>query len=547
MPLPIGSDKTPWPPTEISALLLKMAQWGAWYTGDLQKLQAAYGGGDIQDSTGFFASDHGGFKATIGRTLQRWFVGEPTRGPDRLTKLPIPIGAQMCQASADLLFADPVVVTSSDAATQERLEAMLDDHAHAMYAEAAEGCAALGGVYLRATWDIKAYPDGPFTTIRDADSAIPEFLFGRLQAVTFWTVVERTDERVMRLLERHEIDPFTGNGVIRYALYQGKDDRLGTRVGLSASPVTAAMEANPDLQMGTLIDTKSPGLAVTYVPNQRPNRLWRTHSIGRYLGRSDLDGVEHLMDQLAEVMSAWTRAIRLGKARIFVAKHLLKNGGPGNGQIADLEQEAYTQVESLAGADLSLAEQVQMLEPRVNYEQYRATAEALTEQILQMAGYSMQTFGVGDTGTVRTATEIESRERRSLMTRDRKIREWRPALEEHLRKLLAIDNALFGGKSNPEADIDIEFASNVQETTLALANTALAQFQSQSASRKERVKGLHPDWDDDAVDEEVKALEAEFPDIGALPDPGMDPFGGSSDTARSVVSESQSAPSVRAA
>ncbi|MGO7983894.1 hypothetical protein ACC691_39320, partial [Rhizobium johnstonii] len=75
---------------------------------------------------------------------------------------------------------------------------------------------------------------------------------------------------------------------------------------------------------------------------------------------------------------------------------------------------------------------------------YKATADALIEMILQEAGYSMQTFGVQpDGGGDKTATEIESKERLSLMTRARKMRAWKPALQEHITKLLAIDNEFF--------------------------------------------------------------------------------------------------------
>lgn len=548
MPLPIGSDTTKWPPPGLAPVFTRMAQWSALYSNDLQKIQAAFGGGEIQDQTGFFASDKGGFRATLSRTLQRFFLGEPTRGPDRLSKVPVPVAAELCQGSADLLFADPVTVDSEHEATRDRLLELLDDREHTTYAEAAELAACLGGVYLRTTWDVKVRPDGPFTTLRDADQAVPEFLHGVLVAVNFWTVVARADTEVWRLIERHETradDDGPDTGYIVYRLYKGTDEVLGTLQSLDALASTRGMLNNPDMGQDQSISTKSPGLAVTYVANQRPNRLWRSNEVGRYLGRSDLDGVEHLIDQLAEVTTAWVRAIRLGKARLFVGEHLLKNGGPGNGNVANLEQEAYTAVKTVAGPNASVADAVTMVEPAVHYEQYAATAEHLMEQILQMAGYSMQTFGVGDTGTVRTATEIESKERRSLLTRERKIREWRPALVAHLGKMLAVDNALFEGKSDPE-QVDVNFTDGVQETQLALANTALALFQSQSASVERRVRIVNPDWDDDDVLDEVDKIEKEFaPD--PLDEPGMGAMGGGSGGVRASASQSTGSESQSAA
>ena len=67
---------------------------------------------------------------------------------------------------------------------------------------------------------------------------------------------------------------------------------------------------------GDMISTGSPGLAVVYVPNQRPSS-WRNDPLGQHLGRSDLAGVESLMDALDEAYSSWMRDIRLGKARLL--------------------------------------------------------------------------------------------------------------------------------------------------------------------------------------------------------------------------------------
>jgi A118 family predicted phage portal protein len=523
MPLPVSDTVNAWPPVYLVPILTKMNQWSAWYTGDIEKLQAAYGGGTASnDVTGFFASDHGGFKATVGRTMQRWFVAQRPLGAERNTKLPIPIAAEMCQASADLLFADPATVTVTDEATQDRLNDLMDDGLHSTLAEAAEVCAALGGVYLLVSWDPAVVPDAPFVTIKDADQAIPEFKWGRLQAVTFWSVVHTEGKVVYRHLERHELR--NGVGFIVHGLYMGETDRLGTRVSLETIPATAALTANPDMQMDGSLSTESPGLDVVYIPNQTPNRIWRTDPIGRHLGRSDLDGVEHLMDQLAETMSDWMRARRVARARIMMAKNLLKNAGPGQGSVANLDQELFTELPGmLGGAAMPLADQIQVLEPTFNFLQYQSTAQALVEQILQMAGYSMQTFGVGDTGTVRTATEIESKERRSLMTRARKIREWTPGIVQLLIKLMAVDMAIFGNPSNT-TDLSVEFSDGVQETQLALANTALALYQSESASTEERVAILHPDWDDEDVMAEVALIKAEF--AHPLPDPAMSPFDG---------------------
>jgi A118 family predicted phage portal protein len=497
-----------------------MAQWSAWYSNDLAALQLAYGGGIMADDTGFFASDKGGFRPSASRRLVRWFVGQKALGPERNTKLPIPLASEMASASADLLFSDPPTFIINDVKTQARLDGMADDRLFSTFAQAAEICAALGGVYLKVMWDEKTSPTAPFVTVIDADQALPEFMWGRLSAVTFWQTVATEGETVWRHLERHETDA-SGNGVIIHGLYQGSGVVLGTRVSLRDRTETAPLAVmTKDSPVVGQISSESAGLCVAYVPNQTPNRQWRNDVNTRYLGRSDYDGIEHLLDQLSEVASSLVRAIRLGKARVMIDKTLLQNPGPGQGAVFNEDQEVFTAVEKITAApgNSGLSDRMQLLQPQIPTQPYIDTINALTEQILQMAGYSMQTFGVGDTGTVRTATEIESRERRSLMTRSRKIRNWIPGLRDVLTKLLAVDNAIFGAH-NSVLPIYVEFPDSVQETQLALAQTVQTLFAGESASLHERVTIMHPDWTDQQVVVEVDLIRSET----AIQDPTMLP------------------------
>lgn len=523
MPLPGSNTYDTWPPKQLEALLPSMARWGAWWSNDLGRLQAVYGGGKVDDGKGFFASDAGGVKVhSLGPI--RWFIGTPTTGAQPNTKLPVPIAAEICQASADLLFADPVSVTITDKETQKRIETLLDDTFHSKVAEAAEMAAALGGSYLRVTWDDTLNPEGPFTTVKDADESIPEFTLGILTAVTFWSVMHRDGKRVWRHLERHELGA-TGNGVILHGLYEGEEDKLGMRVSLTALKATEKLALHTDLNLEGTIDTKTPGLAVQYVPNQTPNRMWRHDPLGKHLGRSDLDGVEHLMDQLAETMSDWMRARRAARARVLYAKELAKTQGPGQPSILNVDQETYVET-GMSGSSgekpMPMADRVQVLQPNFDPAGYKATADALIEQILQMAGYSLSTFGVqDDEGGDQTATEVEARERRSLMTRSRKIRIWKPILIAHITKLLDVDREFFG-KSNVTAGIEVEFSDGVQESQLRLAQTVQALYVSESASAEERVSILHPDWDEEQIGKEVARIKAEF--AHTANDPEMTPF-----------------------
>lgn len=535
MGLPVSSQS--WPPAPLVRILPNMGVWSAWYSGDTDQLSAVYGGatGSDPSATGFFASDHGGFRATVGRALTRWFWGEASRGPDRRVKLHVPIAAELCQASADLLFSDTITITSDNAAAQARLDELVDDHFHAELTAAAEVCAALGGVYLRIGWDTKARPDAPFLTHVDADQAVPEFSWGRLTAVTFWQVVARDGKRVYRHLERHETDE-QGVGIILHGLYEGEEDKLGHPVPLTEQPATAGLATAVDA-FG-IISSETPGLCVIYVPNQTPNRRWRTDQLGRNLGRSDLDGVEQLMDALDETMTSWMRDVRLGKARIMVAKSLLNNVGTGQGSAFNAEQEAYASMDMLGGADLKLSDQIEQVQFNIRVQEHKDTASRLTMDILQASGYSAETFGLYEGGgAIKTATEIEAKQQRSLLTRDRKWRLWRPALQDALAKLLAVDRTLFHNNTVPDGvDIDAAIAEGVQDSMLSIAQTVQTLRAAEAASDEVLIGMIHPDWDDEQIAKEIALIQAQKP--APLPDPmfmhptdGMTADGGTADPA----------------
>nr|WP_240145088.1 phage portal protein [Enterococcus hirae] len=494
------SDIT-WPPAQLDGISRRMAEWSAWYEGTPDALRAAYAG-DRATAPTRPSQTRGGVVGAVAR----WWWGRPaadqaaTRG-----QLHIPLAADLCQASADLLFAEPPTLTVDDTAAQDRLDVLAGDGLYATLAETAEIGAALGGSYLRVTWDQEIVPEGAFLTSVHADGAWPEFRWGRLVGVTFWRVIASDDRHVVRHLERHELDG-AGIGIVLHGLYEGTRDQLGHAIPLIDHASTEGLAGLVD-ELGA-ISTLTPGLAVTYIPNQRPQRSWRTHPLGMNLGRSDLDGVEPLMDALDETWSSWMRDIRLGKGRIMAAQSLLESHGPGSGTTFDADREVFSPVN--APPDQSIESLVTASQFAIRVAEHQQTANELIQQILRTAGYSAATFGEGAEGMA-TATEVNAREQRSDLTRDRKIRHWRPGGSQILTKLLAVDAALgFPGAVRTDKPVQLEFGPSVQDSPLELAQTAQALSVAQAASTKTRVQLVHPDWDEPKVDEEVRLINAEL-------------------------------------
>lgn len=503
MPLPDGG-KTCWPPEHCEPINAQIAEWAAWYSGDAAQLAAIYGGDTNTTDGEFFASEAGGFKATARRALRavrRWFWGNsnPTGQPRQ--RLHVPIAGDIAAASADLLFAEPPTVTADDKATQERLDELLDDGAHATLLEAAEIAAGLGGVYLRICWDPSTQPDRPWFAAVHPDAAVPEFRFGRLTAVTFWRVIAKTRTKVVRHLERHELSK------VLHGVYEGDDDELGHLVPLTDYPDTAGL-ADERLVNGNEIATGSEKLAAVYVPNMRPNRVWRNTAGAAALGRSDYAGVEPLMDALDLTESSWIRDVDLGKARLVVPHEYLLSHGKGQGASVDLDREVYEPI-NVMGGDEGKPE-ITQVQFDIRVEEHERTTDALKAAIVGSAGYSAQTFGLPGKGegSAQTATEVVSKDRRSLITRGRKIRYWRPGLADLLEVYLDIDIELFGADVKAQRPA-LEWPDGVAPDPEAEARTLLALDQAGAISIEEKVRRLHPDWDDPEVAAEVEAIRSE--------------------------------------
>jgi A118 family predicted phage portal protein len=476
-----------WPPPEWAAYYDRIAVDDAWYSGDRGRLARIYGRE----------------QKTPRRRL--WSRRSTAHRPGRDTRLHVPLAGDIAQTSADMLFADMPRVVVEDARTQTRLDQLLaDGHTQQMLLSAAEQCAALSGVYLRATWD-RDLIDRPLLTAVQPDNAVPEFRFGMLAAVNFWReLTGSTTQLVWRHVERHE------PGRIVHALYQGSGDNIGRRVPLTEHPDTAALVGSIESD-GESTTTGIRQLTACYVPNMTPNRLHR----GSPIGRSDYAApIYDQLDGLDEVWTSWMRDIRLARARLIVPDGYLRSNGPGKGASFDEDAEVYAQLNmpptENGGITLSQFD--------IRVEEHQRTAEALTRQAAQSAGYAARSFGLDqDGGAARTATEVDSDDDKSMITRRKKAGHWKQGLADVLLALLGLDAVHFRSGVIPERP-RVEFSDGIAESPLDVAQTLDLLNRAQAVSTATRVKILHPDWDDQEVAAEAAAILRETGT--AAPDPG---------------------------
>lgn len=506
MPLPERDQA--WPPKSLAPVHAKLREWDAWWTGDPAALERVYRGTASPYPADRPAQRRGG---VVG-ALARFWWGRPTGdGAQRRDDTHVPLAADIVGASADLLFSEPLAITAGDEATQKRLGLLLADEARSTLIGAAEQAAALGGVYLKTVFD-REVADSAFLVSEPADRAIPEFWHGRLRAVTFWRIVRTDGQQVWRHLERHELDG--GLGVVQHGLYAGTPDRLGRKVPLPDVDdlVPLAGSVNDE---GYIVEGATPGLDVVYVPNggAESATAWRHHPVAAGWGASDFDGVEGFLDNLDEAYASWMRDIRLGKARLLVAESALTSHGVGQGASFDLDKDVYSAL-NIPPSEEGKAP-ITQVQFAIRFAEHKATVDHWTDQIIQSAGYSPATFGRRGDNAAMTATEVDSRERRSETTRGRNVLVWTPQLRRIVTKLATVDAAVFKSGANPEG-LGIEFADTTAETVEDRAQAAQLLKAAGAASTETLVRMVHPDWDDTAVGNEVSRILAEN---ASLPDP----------------------------
>jgi len=492
----LPANNTPWPPPSNHAT--KVAEWSAWYSGDPDQLATFYGS---QAPVSNRPSQYAG--GVVGR-VARWWWGVPVAEGEQRTKLHVPLAADICGTSADLLFSESVKLTTESKTLAAMFADLQEQGLDARLHEGAEVAAGLGGVYLRSVWDTEVSPL-PWTEVAHPDGAIPEWRGGRLHAVSLWTELPtHVTGTVHRLVERH------APGYIEYRLYAGTGSNLGRVVPLPEHPDAAylALVVNDEGVQLTGIGR----LTVRHVPNMLPDRQDR-RSIH---GRSDLQGVEPFLDALDEAYSSWWRDIRQAKGRLHVPAQYLDTAGPGTAASVDLDREVYVPVQGVLGTGKDgLLIQAQQFD--IRWAEHKETCEAWTTKIIESAGYSTQSLSSGTGGAV-TAAEVHSHERRSYMTRGKKVRYWTPELRQHLQTQVELANAHMGAGIKLE-DFKVEFSDGVQESAMSLAQTALAMRNAEAASIETRVSLVNPDWDQTAVDAEVGKILAETGQGEPLPVP----------------------------
>lgn len=512
----LPAPKSPWPPEQWQPLMNMVAESAAWWRGDAKALDAHYGGKTRPSQLA------GG---VVG-AASRFFWGSPAPVGQSVKKVHVPLAADLAATSASLLFETPPTFRVPDEGgndiAQQRLDLMLNnEEVPADLLVAGESCAALGGVYARVMWDTDI-SDTPWIDWVDADSAIPEWSYGKLIAVTFVEELPKVDKDVWRLFSRYTA------GRIEYGLYAGSVSDVGRVVPLTGHPATTALADTVDSDSG--VDTHATGLCSWYFPNARPVVGFREDGQLRNMGRPDIAPDLHdLFDLLDETWTDLQREMRMAKARIVVPKNWLKTGGLGEGASFSYDREVY---EGMNINDQNGDAKAEFIQPDIRVEKYLMIATAIVKEVLRRANYSPSTFGL-DTeggGSGMTAREIEDRHKISVQTWKAKSRYFRQGLSLLARDLVEVDAHLNQTEAVLTRLPQVDMPAPVQETMLDKGQTIQALESARSVSTETKVDILWPEWDDKRREVEVDRIKAEHgtsvvdPWLGMAPDENPEVF-----------------------
>lgn len=519
--MPLPADGAAWPPI-APEVRTALEDWAAWYSANPDKIADRY----------YWRSTRVGqygqqpinrpsqYRRGIVGMLARFFWGEPTPWGEKRTKLHVPLAGDLARTSAALLFSEPPTLKAPDPKAdgakplQARLELLQESGLNRTLLTAGQRASALGGVYLRTVWDDEI-SDRPWIDSVRADAAAPEMRAGVLMAVTFWTVIAVDGTKVVRHLERHE-----RGGLILHAVYEGSDVNLGKKLddsALGSFPETKGLQPSRQLDIGKRMMT------VSYAPNTADNRDWCDIPGAHWLGLSDFQGSEGLLDALDETYTSWMRDVRLARSRIIVPQGYLTNHGPGQGASWE-DRDVYSGL-NIPPTEAGAAG-ITLNQFAIRHAEHKATCDELRDQVIRNAGYNTGSFGEDTDGTAVTATEVKAKSSRSEATRAAKSEAFAVAVPDVVETLLALEaSGLFPGL--PSVDVErpvMTFADSIAADPLVLAQTAAALRTAEAASIQTLVALVNPDMPAEEQAREVARIHAEAGRMVTSPDhtPGGD-------------------------
>ena len=394
---------------------------------------------------------------------------------------PVPFAREMARYSSSLLFSEPAKITldSNQAALDELLDA---NGAEAFWQESAETIAVEGRGAFRIIQDDEIDSSNPLITFVNEDQIIWDVRHGRFVrgGVVVIEAYSDSGHDLYRMFESHE------KGFITRRVYKGQDSRLGNEVAVDDASLPTDLQGFEDLEE-TGVDTPT---------------LIRWDNVPG--GRSDLFGIEVLLDRIDEAESLLLEKARKSRPWIFSTRQLADENGYID--ISNIIFLAQSEAAEYLEDGRPTGSPVVHVQPDMQTVEHVAYLNHLQEQALTKAGYSLSSYGLGDIGTAESGTAIRLKQNRTLINRQGKERMCREAMTTAIAVALA--------RKTNQRDIanlkpEIAYGDGMPTDENEVATRIQTLKTTNLISLQQAVRDIHPDWNDETVDEEVARIEGD--------------------------------------
>lgn len=462
-----------------------------WYVGDPYMLHQFY-------------SEH-----TYGEeTLGFW---EQNRTNKETSRVHTATASDIAQTSASLLFAKPPIIRIDEKDIADTVYTEITDitEFYSVLTEAAELCAACGGVFLKLnsigglvseeSIELEAIPPHNVYPIFHRTKLAEVYCFDEIATDT--NDVTGENQTYVTYIREH-----------RYL--KGKDLIVETDVVDASNNTILNTKSITGVKgyeyISPSVVVKNYGhLGVVYVPNRKPNSV----NPASQQGRSDYEKCYTMMAAFDEIATNWIRDIRLGKSIMFIDGTLLETK-KGTGVAGDTTKAFRSNTEAYVNTSFDsdpaalsgkTREPITSVQAEIRSSEFSVAYDKFEQDIIRKSGYSIETFGHDTKSYMSTGSHVSKMERRTSQTLDKKQRYWVTGIKNILKAL-----ELYGtvaGVSMPTGTVTVDFAdgssSDIQGTSEAIRNLR----QVQALSTHGAVKMQHPEWTDEQVEQELDRIE----------------------------------------
>ncbi len=397
-----------------------------------------------------------------------------------------PIPRMLSRASANMLYGTPPSLRPENDADADRLDFVVNEND--LLSELVRGAmisSSEGEVYGRILVQ-PALLDTPIIEFVSGRRVIPHFSGRFLTAATFVTEWQEASNDFFRLFETYEA------GAITTELYRGSMNGVGSKVALDSYARTEGMQ-----------ETVLTGIArplVAFIPNSIDDPPDR--------GFSDYRGQEARFLAINEGVTIGQGNVRLtGKSRAFVDKAYTDERG-------HLPQGADVFIrksrDSTAG---EATKPVEVLQYSFEASSLIAWIDHLLDTSLILSGMAPQLVGRSVDGGAISGTALRLKASYALIESSGKGRHFDRGLNWLLRCGAVIDSRPttqngFGRRwSKPDGQVTIERADPLPHDDQEAAQRLVLLTNADAISTEEKVRAVHPDWDQKRIDDEVAAIE----------------------------------------